>query len=1577
LKAGKLLRPIWNVQSVYNCNCVRSKRTLTTQGKPPLKTHISCHPLEAAPNADEFRLHELAHEWSLAEPIVIESTNDVRSKVNWQEHLTPYHHQMQNLMTFCRRLPVSLIADDVGLGKTISAGLILSELMIRNRVSRALVVCPGILGEQWVEELGSKFGIIAQFATGAAKLTSALRGQIPVVVTTYHSVSPRLEHIEPGSIDMLILDEAHKVRNLYGTRNPPRIAQNIRRALDQRLFKYVAMLTATPIQNRLWDLYSIIDCLAVAKGHRNPFGTPDEFKWKYIADKSTTARQLKPGSKKQFRSILRQYLVRTRRADVRLAFPQRIVKLFEVPPSDLDSRLQSLVARNIEGMSGLQQSSLLMAMMSSPQALIAQLKNMAARDESWLTLARSVEELLNQSSPPQKISALLKVIDQLQKKNRSNWRMVVFTTRKETQRIICQALADRGIAHGTIRGGQPQKNFQAVKEFSCDPPKIHVIVSTDAGAEGVNLQAGNVIVNFDLPWNPMIVEQRIGRVQRLASKHEHVVVVNIAIAGSPERRVVVRLMEKLQTIADTVGDVEAILEASAGDDDVSSASFESNIRELVIKSLIGQDVERATAMSMQSIQEAKSLFESQRQELDKQLGNLNELHTTGPKMPHLVSLKPSVGHEEFVRAAFVADGWTYSPDDNRCAVAEKRGQPDERQVFKDAHWREHSQPGLFHGRSPKLYSPGKPAFERLVQKWLDRSGHYTSNLAPLTQRLSELVAQSWVKRIEGGRVEAVTVMESQTHFQGRSRLKVTASNSLDSYEKLIEIEHVPQNHSTVFGTASLEEHTISDQLLPEELATEFTSDCHSACESDSDIQAFCKFYLARHHEESGKADGNAESRTKIDNDLLPAIHAQPVSVTGVRYEVCRIHVTFTIDGHAGYSVEMTTCPISGQVFAEPEDWRDCAETGRSVPTECLESCDVTGSAVLSHLLVTSDETGRKALGRRALECEETGRIAFDDEFLISDLSGKRAVASFFRTSALGGRRGLPNEMVSCEFTGEDVLQDEVVRSDISHKLFRKDQSLASAVSGVAGHRSEFAICSVTQQPILPIESQTSDLSGKVARSDRMLQSERPPHRCGCPDEIVTCAVTGRKLLRDEVDVCLVTEKTVDTQLLNQSEESGRLALKEQLVTCEETKKRVLPDELVISGVSGLSVLKSICHHSAISGKYGLDHECEVCDVTGACALRTELITSDESGMRFRQDEASTSDLSGKIGHRSEVVTCEFTGRIILLSEAGQSALSGKTTAIEDLRQSEKTGRVGVDSELEFCEVTGRRLLKDEVAASEVSGRVVDKDLLTASTRSRQMALRDELIKCELSGDLLLPDDAVDCQFSGLRIARYFATPSEVSGAWCQIGKLVECSATGRKVLPSELVACELTGDLVISSSLEICVETGDKVRRDRLTQSDVSRRWLLPNKARRSFNSGKILCRDETAFCHWNEDFLAVGEAATCKRTGLTFDRRLISKKTRQFVLVRKILTHDIERQDLSELKPWFRSQVNGKLKSAEFVSGVYSRNGAYCLVKINLQSMLGLVSKNVVLFLKVSPEHKIIGRVTVSTKKPPGWKEL
>jgi SNF2 family DNA or RNA helicase len=106
--------------------------------------------------ADEYKLYRAALEWDLTDPIVIETRKDLIAEKRWQNHLQPYHHQVTNLITFCRRLPVTLLADDVGLGKTISAGLIASELIARARISKILIVCPKLLGPRWQDELKTR-----------------------------------------------------------------------------------------------------------------------------------------------------------------------------------------------------------------------------------------------------------------------------------------------------------------------------------------------------------------------------------------------------------------------------------------------------------------------------------------------------------------------------------------------------------------------------------------------------------------------------------------------------------------------------------------------------------------------------------------------------------------------------------------------------------------------------------------------------------------------------------------------------------------------------------------------------------------------------------------------------------------------------------------------------------------------------------------------------------------------------------------------------------------------------------------------------------------------------------------------------------------------------------------------------------------------------------------------------------------------------------------------------------------------------------------------------------------------------
>ncbi len=627
---------------------------------PSIRLQVS--ELQGALSREEYDLHELALEWGLSEPIVIRDEDDIKAKANWKDKLQPFEHQVQNLITFCRRLPVSIIADDVGLGKTISAGLILSELLVRRKVNRCLVVCTKLIAPQWIEELRDKFGIDGRWESGSA-VRSLFRGDSTVVTTTYESARDYLAEASAAGFDMLILDEAHKLRNLYGANAPPKMATAVHKALEARVFKYVLMLTATPMQNRIWDLYSLIDCLAVAKGHENPFGNQSSFAALYGNPFKQAGWSSSPSGRK-FRETLRQYVVRARRATVRLSFPKRELRLERVPATRFDKQLMKIVANALDDFprgKGLISTSLGVAMMSSPQALRKQLHNMAEDERVWRTAAIEVDAVVEQYLNPEKLTAVVNVCNQLRAERPESWRLVIFTCRLETLNLIVRRLSDMKIAVGVIQGGASSQNQKTIQQYSCEPPRINVIVSTDSGAEGVNLQAGNVLINYDLPWNPMVLEQRIGRVQRLGSKFAHVVIFNLAVKDSPEDRVVARLLSKLTEISESVGDIESILE-SASEEAGGGKSIEKQIQEMVTASLKGQDIEKQRRLAEESVANAKRRLEENEKELNQNLGDLSDLHNSGVRPPELTQSIPSRPVHVFLQNGLRLLGHRVTPD---------------------------------------------------------------------------------------------------------------------------------------------------------------------------------------------------------------------------------------------------------------------------------------------------------------------------------------------------------------------------------------------------------------------------------------------------------------------------------------------------------------------------------------------------------------------------------------------------------------------------------------------------------------------------------------------------------------------------------------------------------------------------------------------------------------------------------------------------------------------------------------------------------------------------------------------------
>ncbi|HLX59914.1 MAG TPA: SNF2-related protein [Planctomycetota bacterium] len=1265
--------------------------------------------LRPAASDGHFNLHLAAHEWSLAEPIIIGSAEDILSRATWKGKVEPFQHQVQNLITFCRRLPVTLLADDVGLGKTISAGLILSELMARQRVKRALVICPKILMPQWVEELDQKFGIEAREAAGAY-LDDEIRRKTPVVVTTYQAARDRIGKISETAFDMLILDEAHKIRNLHGTDTPPKMATEIRRTLEKRTFKFVLMLTATPIQNRLWDLYSLVDCLTVANGHKNPFGDPEEFSQRFIADPARGSRQLKQGREQEFRNILSQYIARTRRGDAKLNFPDRKVLMWPTTISPEERALQALLGEYILTLSPLVQSSLSQALFSSPAAFVAQVTNMAANGTLPNDFATRAQQLMGHIQRPAKLNAVMQVIEQMRQRRPEDWRVLIFTTRLETQRTIGEFLAQNRIPHGYISGGAAVQNQRSIARFKANPPEVNVIVSTDAGSEGVNLQVANVMINYDLPWNPMIVEQRIGRIQRLGALFRYVNVANVVARDSIEEKIVGRLMEKLQLAAKAIGDIEAILEAVG--DDGEEESIESKIREMVVNALVGQDMEEAARHAQESITRAKEIIEDQRQMIDERLGKLDAIHHTGPAMPQLNRIQPRIPLEEFVFGALRADGFEITPKDNHLCTSRQRGKPPEYFTFNDAAADDGTR-GHFGGNAPKLFKQGKPAFERLAQSWCEKHAHYVIDRRKPSQPELEAVAKSWAQSIAGCRIKSIEHISSVTSFQGAITCKAKAVVAHDSYEKLIPSRVHPKQHAQV-ESAGQSASYLGDEVELPSIAPGSSAEVLAAVGNDPDVLKFCQFYEQRRAEETAKAGDNPRLRAKTESDFSPRVFAESVAVRGIAYAVSNIRVKYEIDNTGDYIETLEIIAAASQILNPPQ-LEKCQATGAIRPCSSMGTCTFTNTRVAAHLLVTSSVSGRTALPAHSVLCEESGQLLLKDEADRSAVSQKLVNKKLLLPSPVSRRLGLNSEFRECEFTHSRVLVDECEISEISGKQYRSDEKCMGTLCGKAGHRSEFVRCAESGALILPTEAGKSDFSGQTVRQDLLVCSEKNAARRALLAETVVCSVSGKRLLRDEAGMSVVTKRMVDKDLLLASDKSGLLALAEEFVRCDETGARLLPDETSICAVSGKRVGKHLMSQSQLSGKWALSGLMAQCQKTGKRALPSELRACDVTGRMVAPDVLRQ---------------CAASGKIACIDQVVQSVVSGKFYLPEFATRSAESGSICGTSEAVMCTWNGFALLPSETGICAFTKLPFSKSLLNDQ---REFTVMRDLLDGRLSG----------------------------------------------------------------------------------------------------------------------------------------------------------------------------------------------------------------------------------------------------
>jgi hypothetical protein len=922
-----------------------------------------------------------------------------------------------------------------------------------------------------------------------------------------------LDKIPDDRFDMLVLDEAHKLRNLYGVDPTPQVAKVFHRTLQQRRFRYVLMLTATPIQNRLWDLYSLVDLLTVARGHENPFGNEGAFARRFIADKRETARVLKPDAREDFRKIVYGYMSRVRRGDANLDFPERKIQLHKVAPSSEELDLINAIAKPIQKLNRLAQISILQALTSSPHALMAQLQTMARNKTVPMELAATVQAIVAPMRTSAKLEGLRQLVETLQQQNPTGWRMVVFTGRRETQTTIQSFLEGLGLKVGIINGSSGQRNQDTIARFRADPPGIRAIVSTEAGSEGVNLQIANVLINFDLPWNPMIVEQRIGRVQRLGSQHRNVVIYNVMLAGTFEEYIVGRLMTKLQMATDAIGDIESLLEASGVGDGEEGAGFDEKIRELVVAALAGHDMAAAAEKIARSIDAAKKTLEEEKANIDVTLGAMDGYEYVGPQTPTLEKVRPSMEFEPFVRAAFANLGGTISEVAPGVLRVTIKGAPEYVRLREDA--------GVDYAKAP-LYRPGSPSFLRLVDRVTASGLHQVHDVDDEPRRKMEELARGWVADF-GGNLLKVTVLGAQRRFEGNATARVRATTGHDSYERIVTIDCKPSDE--------VQMETALDSLpellqKPEMVGADGARILDEALR-DPNVVEFNRFYLERCENELRAAGSDARKRKKLEDDFTPRIDATLVALDGQVSRRANLTVSYQLEG-ASYESELVILPSDGRIESAPA-LEQCALAHLIVPADCLVTCALSGTRAMKHRLARSEVSGRYALPEHLLRCSLSGKPMLVDEAGMSDITNAIVDRTLLKKCAISGCKGEPLHFGICAFTKADVLKEQLGQSQISGKPYRLDQEAISAFSGTRGHTQEFVRCQETRRLMLPREAERCAKTGKIV----------------APDVLRPCLFSGKRVLPGELRASSVSGKRVLPEYLVGSSVSDAVFLEEE------------------------------------------------------------------------------------------------------------------------------------------------------------------------------------------------------------------------------------------------------------------------------------------------------------------------------------------------------------------------------------------------------------------------------------------------
>lgn len=458
-------------------------------------------------------------------------------KARWEQvGVIPYPHQLNTARRVIFKMQgQAILADEVGLGKTIEAGLVLKEYLLRGLAKKILILTPASLLWQWYHEMYEKFEITAGIQRTQWDWEFS---EILIASLDTAKREPHASIITSIPYDMIIIDEAHKLKN------SATVGYRFVNALQK---KYCLMLTATPIQNDLKELYNLIGLIKPGQ-----LGSYRSFKRKFVQDKRT------PKNPKELKELLDQVMIRNRRDEGTVQFTKRIVHPIIVSLTPKEQEIYRRVTEFVKDSSRRSNLTNILPLITLQREVCSSFlataltleKMMANMEPDYLAKPAALLKDLAQVKQNSKCDVLEKTIAQLEDK------IIVFTEYKASQQYIRYRLEKAGYNTLAFDGSLSRGKKQWIRHMF--QKEAQILVSTESGGEGLNFQFCNHIINFDLPWNPMRLEQRIGRVHRLGQTRD-VHIFNLITKDTIEEHIVFLLHQKINMFETIIGELDTIL----------------------------------------------------------------------------------------------------------------------------------------------------------------------------------------------------------------------------------------------------------------------------------------------------------------------------------------------------------------------------------------------------------------------------------------------------------------------------------------------------------------------------------------------------------------------------------------------------------------------------------------------------------------------------------------------------------------------------------------------------------------------------------------------------------------------------------------------------------------------------------------------------------------------------------------------------------------------------------------------------------------------------------------------------------